>query len=450
MAVETYFPTDYLNAKYARKNEEGQYMSLYEPTHVFMAGEGSNEADLASFKLFDKDVEAHSYGYENKEQLRRAGRTKCWRIYDRVLRRVYLYADNRWDIPIWVENDPYGFPDMFPFEPLFFNTTPMSPYARSNVTYYLDQQDAVNEIHDEFRRARQDVKENVLFDSVFDRATIEAWLKGSGPNAQGVRVPDGKKLSEMILEKPNSMLRAAALFDISRPMQSIDRISGVSDVLRGVQFKTNTTNKAIENYNSSTAQRLDEKIDAIEDFLGRVLYKVGFLCAQFMPADQVQRLIGEHAAQWQNYAAIDLQSMFTCTAIGGSTQKPTSAAKKQQALEMAEVLTKLGQFSPTVVAEIILTLFDEAFDEVELPPDAFERIMKEAEAVLQRGNSVQGAGSPDTTGPADLQQIAALIDSWPVPAKTALGNAIAQGVPIAEAVQEIAQTLEQAPSQQGM
>jgi hypothetical protein len=263
----------------------------------------------------------------------------------------------------------------------------------------------------------------------------------------------------MILEKPNAMLRAAPLFDLSRPMQSIDRISGVSDVLRNVQFKTNTTNKAIENYNSSTAQRLDEKIDAIEDCLGRVLYAVGFLCAQFMAPEQAVQLVGQKAADWAPRPAKELQMMFQCQAIGGSTQKPTSAAKKQQALEMADVLSKLGQFAPTVVAETILKLFDGAFDELELPTDAFARIMEESKAVLQRGNSVQGAqggaapGGPDIAAPpgstSNLAEIAAIIDGLPPAAKTALGNAIAQGVPIAEAVPEIVDMLSNT-TQQGM
>ncbi len=457
-ATQEYYPTAYLNAKYAEKNAEGQYMSLYEPTHVFMAGESKDHDDISSFKLFNKEQSAHEYGYTSTSELKKAERTKCWRIMDKTTRRVYLYADNKWDWPIWVENDPYGLPDFFNIEPMYFNTTPMSAYAKSNVAYYLDQQDAINEIHDEFRRARQDIKENILYDASFPRDAVEKWLTGSSGNAQGVKVPEGKSLRDLILEKPNMLLKAQPLFDITRPMSSIDRISGVSDVLRNVQFKTNTTNKAIENYNSSTAQRLDEKIDAIEDCLGRVLYKVGFLCAQFMSPEQAQQLVGQRAVNWQQMGSKELASMFQCQAIGGSTQKPTSAAKKQQALEMADVLSKLGQFAPTVVAETILKLFDGAFDELELPPDAFQRIMDEAQAVLQRGNSVQGAqggeapGGPDIASPPgsgeNLAEVAALIDSLPPAAKTALGNALAEGVPLAEAVPQIVDMLSNA--QQGM
>jgi hypothetical protein len=86
--------------------------------------------------------------------------------------------------------------------------------------------------------------------------------------------------------------------------------------------------------------------------------------------------------------------------------------------------------------------------------------MEESKAVLQRGNSVQGGqgggaapSAPDVGAPpggaVNLAEIAAIIDGLPPAAKTALGNAIAQGVPIAEAVPEIVDMLSNT-TQQGM
>jgi hypothetical protein len=448
IAIAEVYPTDYLNARFGERDEDGRIKSLYQPTHVLSAGE-SGEDDIKNFKLFKTDAEASEYGYKNREALQKAYRTKCWRIWDKITRRVFLYADNKWDWPVWVETDPYGLPGFFPMRALYFNTAPLGAYARSNVTYYLDQQDGINEIHDEFRRARQDIKENVLFDDEFDRDTVEKWLRGAAPSAHGVKVPEGKTLKDMILEKPNAMLRALPLFDAQRLMQSIDRISGVSDVLRNVQFKTNTTNKAIENYNSSTAMRLDEKIDAIEDALGNVLYGIGFLCARFMPPEEVVSLIGTaRAGEWTNYDAAQLRMMFRCTAVGGSTQKPTSAAKKQQALEMARLLMQAAQFAPGTSIETMMTLFDDAFDELTLPDNWAERVAEESKASQRRGSSDvgaqeggaagAGAGVPGAQGAGvSVEEIAAAVDALPPAAKIALGRAMAQGVPIAEALPEV-------------
>lgn len=445
-AVREIYPTEYLNARYGEKDENGQVKSLYEPTHVLVAGE-SAEDEIKNFKLFKTDAEASEYGYTDKESLAKAHRTQCWRIWDKTTRRVFLYAENKWDWPIWVENDPYGLPGFFPRRAVYFNTSPLGAYARSNVTYYLDQQDGINEIHDEFRRARQDIKENILYDSSFSRETLEKWLKGSGPSAHGVEVPDGKSLRDMILEKPNQMLKALPLFDPARLLSSVDRVSGVSDVMRNVQFKTNTTNKAIESYNSTTALRLDEKIDSIEEAFGDVLYGIAFLNAQFMTQEDVSMILGTKKAEaWKNYDAQTLRSMFTCRAVGGSTQKPTSDAKKQQSVEMAKILSQFAQFAPSVVLETTLKLFDEAFDEFHLPEDWAERIIEESKAALNRGNSTGGVSGEGSSGEAgatsgasggEMEQIASLIDALPPEAKLALGQVLARGVPVAEAVPEI-------------
>ena len=440
--LEDLYPTSYLNARYGKKDENSKVTSLYEPTHVLLATDKS-EGDVQNFKLFDTNAEAQSYGYNNNAALDRASRTKCWRIWDKITRRVYLYADNKWDWPIWVENDPYGLPDFYPLAPLFFNTSPLGAYARSPVTYYLDQQDAVNEIHDEFRRARQDIRECILYDARFNKETVEKWIKGSSPSAHGVDVPDGKTLKDMIVEKPNAMLKALQLFDPQRSLQAVDRVSGVSDVLRNAQFKTNTTNRAIENYNSSTAMRLDEKIDAIEDTLGVVFFGVGFLCAQFMTQQEVAALIGAKKAEgWQNFDAETLRKMFSCQSVGGSSQKPTSAAKKQQAIEVGKLLSQMAQFAPGVVLETTLTMFGEAFDEMELPDGWEDRLKQEAQASLQKGRTDNAGGPPGEGGGGSgggdaFQQLAAMIDALPPQAKQALGTALARGVPVAEALPEV-------------
>ena len=450
MAVAESYPTEYLNARYGERDENGYVKSVYEPTHVLCGGE-SGEDDIKNFKLFKHDAESSDYGYKDKEALSKAHRTMCWRIWDRTTKRVFLYANNKWDWPIWVENDPYGLPGFFPLRPLYFNTTPFGALARSNVTYYLDQQDGINEIHDEFRRARQDIRENILYDNRFDKASVEAWLKGASPSAHGVAVPEGASIKDMIVPKPNTLLSVLPLFDPSRMLQSVDRVSGVSDVLRNAQFKTNTTNKAIENYNSTTSMRLDEKIDAIEEAVGAVCYGVGFLCAQFMTQEEVAPIIGEKkAADWVNYSAQELINMFSCEAVGGSTQKPTSQAKKQQAMEMARILGQMIQFAPSTVLETTMTLFDDAFDELTLPTDWASRIKEEAAMAMKRGSTdvPQGGGksaAPQPTespGNSSIEEIAAAIDQLPPEAKIALGNVLAKGVPIAEALPEILRTIQ--------
>jgi hypothetical protein len=163
-----------------------------------------------------------------------------------------------------------------------------------------------------------------------------------------------------------------------------------------------------------------------------------------------------------------LRRVFRCQAVGGSTQKPTSAAKKQQALEMANLLSKMIQFAPSVVLETTMTLFNDAFDEMTLPKDWANRIQEEATMALQKGRTDVAGGAGD--GPASdtgagagagagvgspgaqsadmppTDDIAGAIDALPPQAKIALGNALARGVPIAEAVPEVLRAVAQTQS----
>lgn len=459
-AVREVYPTSFLQARYGQeKDKDGKVMSVFKPTHVLLGDQDVATDEKNSFRLFDPNAEPSMYGYNDKKQLKNAHQTECWRIYDCVLRRVYLYASNDWEWPVWVDNDPYGLPEFVPLVPIVFNVAPIGNQARSPVTYYLDQQDALNDIHDEMNRARKDLKDNVLFDDSFDREAVSAYLTGANGTAKGVQVPEGKKLTEMIYEKPNNMMKALPLFDPLPIYARIDRLSGTSEVQRSGQYKTNTTNKAIENYNATTASRLDAKIDSIEDAIGELMYGVAFLCCQFMTTEEVAALLGqEAAAAWQNHTAEELRSLLTCQVVGGSTQKPTSAAKKQEAIEVATVLEKFAQFAPTVVLHAVTQMFDAAFTEVELPPDTFERIEQEASASLQQpssgGPSGAGAGPPSSSKPQGanagppqpdpqmmIQQLMQRIDSLPPEAKLALGQALAQGAPVAEALPMVLQAV---------
>jgi hypothetical protein len=459
------WPTAYLNARYGEKDEDGRVMSIYEPTAVLSAGADSAlDIESSLTNIIENNSEPKAYGYENVDQLKKAYRTRCIRVWDKRTRRVSLYAFNKWDWPIWVENDPYGLPTFFPYVPMVFNTTPLSAYARSNVSYYLDQQDGINEIHSQFHRERKDAIDNVLFDNRFDKETIEKWLTGgNSPTAHGVAVPDGLKLSDALMQKPSVLASKLPLFDTQRLMSSIDRVSGMTDIMRGVQFKTNTTNKAIESYNSTTATRLDERIDSIEDAIGWTLYNVAYMCAQFMSIDQVVMLVGEERAKaWSNYGADELRHMFTCEVVGGSTQKPTRDAKRQQALQMVDLLSKSLQFAPSTTMKIILTVLDDAFNDLSLPPNTFDDIAKEAAVAMQRGNSTPGGGAaqsgsmtpqsmspsaqPDGVASPSGENIAELvksIDALPPEAKLALGQILSKGVSIAEALPEVLQAAQQ-------
>jgi len=413
MLLETVFPTNYLNARYRVKTKDGQgYMNAYKPTHVIDASTGSGtdnlQQEIDNFRMFDYERDSpKEYGYDDRASYERGKRTKCFYAFDKVKRRFYLFADNDWTWPIWCFEDPYHFPDFYPLERLQYHTDPKQIRVRGEVSHYLDQQDEINTIVDEGNRARISLRDNTIFDSnVLTNKDVEDIVLNANKKMKGVKVPDGKKLEELIMGPPMPNLKYTFLWDKASAKAAVNMISGIGEAQRGEQYKTNTTNQAIEQYSSISGVRLDEKRDAIEDFIGAIMYKVIFLCLQFMDQQTVAELVGSQYAeaigQWQNMAPADIRSQVVCTIEGGSTQKATSAAKKAEAMQIGQILGQFASGSPFVVM-IMMKVFERAFDGMDMTDADWKQLEQSIQMQLQQGapapaeggTSPQGAQQPD-------------------------------------------------------
>lgn len=477
LMVHDVLDTSFINAVYRTKDEEtGQWSSLYKPTHVLKRESGDNpnmqghDDDITNFNLFayDDDDKYSSYGYEDERSYRRAQRTFVWRVWDKTTRRVLMYAENDWSWPVWVWDDPYGLDDFFMQFPLAFHTDPEDMYARGEVSYYLDQQDEINLINSQISRMRWRVANQIVVNkrAVQDEASIQALIKPvQGNEIITVDIPEGMKIGDVLTTPPVPSVEYQQLFDKKNLLESIDRVSGVSAVLRNVEFKTNTTNRAIDTYESSTQQRLDEKIDSIEELIGRVGYAVLCTCLQFMSQDEVAKLIGtEEATNWPpNMSARDAQDSYSLTVTGGSSLKPTSKTRKAQAREIGQVLGQFGANNP-LAFYITLKLFSRAYsDELDIDPADWALITGSIEQ--QIGMQQQGgappppqpgaqAGAPQAPSPgaqqggggnmqAAIGQMDQLLQKLPPEIRAKFGAAIAKGIPLPQILQELQQKAQQ-------
>jgi hypothetical protein len=454
MMAEVHFNTNYLNARYRPKNSKGEYVSAYKATHIVDARTDSNQQGVSdvqrqidNFHIFDQGAENASshtaYGYSEKGAFERAKFTRCWYCFDKVKRRFYLYADNDWTWPVWVFDDPYHLPTFFPLFKLQYHTDPKLTRTKGEVAHYLDQQDALNVMADEMNRARTALRDRVIADADLDQKKLEELLLSTDRMVVSMRVPEGKKLAEMIMGPPLTSMQYQHLWDPAPIMAQISQISGLGDAMRGEQFKTNTTNKAIEFYSSNSNVRLDEKRDAMEDFIGEVVWAVIFMCLQFMPHDRIAQIAGIDPAnnplsQFANMDAQTIRETFTCKCVGGSTQKPTSAAKKAEALQVGQII---GQFGSLPAAGIIaIKNLQRAFDGMTVTREDWEMLISTMMQGLQQGNNApQGAegapaeGEEDAEGeggPSEEEMVAEIIARGkaqgktvtPMQAKTALAR----------------------------
>jgi len=430
-----YLSTEYLNARFGKKNPDGTVSSVYKATHIISSG-GNDTVDqeVEQFSLFSSENAAEQRkNFDTDEAYNSALRTCVWFVWDKTTKRVLLFADDNWAWPIWVWDDPLRLDRFFPFYRLAFHDDPTHPVALGEVTYYLDQQDAINDLNSERKRAMDWSRKNLFFDvNVIGKDEVEKILTGNGLQAYGLDIPDGKKASDSFGAILPPSANFTQLFDKEDLYKAIDRISSVRDVERGAQFKTNTTNKAIDEYTRSGQVRSDEKIDLIEDWMGDIIWGILQLCLQFMDQEAVTTLVGsEIGSQWQQMGPEDIAATFSMRVIGGSSKKPTSRAKKEEALQMGQVL---GQFAGAVpmAVEVMLKVMEQAFDEIVIKEEDWQALRESITMQANKAGAGPGAAVPPGANgssqmqPGQMSQIAA-----------AAKEATAQGVPLDIALQGI-------------
>lgn len=449
--IEDMLPTEYINAVYGTRVEgDEQTKSVYEPTHIL---DGGGDDDVETFSLFTDKGDYNAYGFDNNEAFNKAKRTKVWRVWDKTTRRLELYSDKDWQWPIWVWDDPYQLDTFFPLTPLWFHENPVAVYAKGEVSYYLDQQDEINEINDERRRALLWARRNLFYDkNKIDKVEVEKILKGPDATATGIDVPEGMDPSKLVFAITPPSINFKELFDKTQLYAAVDRITATNDVMRGEQFKTNTTNKAIDYYSTMGNMRMDERLDAIEETIGDVGWKIAQLCLRFMSPETVKQLIGLDVTNvWTPLNSLTDYTRFSMTVVGGSTQKLSSTAKKQESIQLGQVLSQFAKAAPASVLKTTLRMFSNAFDDMEIREEDWDAIAQEAAAVVQQGAppipgmpagggapaGPAGAGGP-ATAPPPMLQIAQALQAMPPQLLQAIGMMLAKGVPPMAIMQQLA------------
>lgn len=396
--------TSVLNAMYYKK-EGTQNKSIFQPTHTVSDNEEGSDEDVNNFNLFASTEDEGEDKYEN--YLRSTTDkyvTKVWRVWDKATRRVYLYHDKDWSWPIWVYDDPYQFEDFFPYVPLSFYTSPRGGESKGEVSYYLDQQDTINFINSITNKARLWAATKIVYNS--DKITDGDFKRMMYSNAfegMGVKIPDGMTLKDVFASLDLPILSNPQLLDKSGLYATIDRIGSVSDILRGQQFKTNTTNEAIAQYSQVNQTRFDSPIDAIEDFIGIICQKLLQLSFMYMDKTQVSALIGPQlATTWRNLSLEEFRSL-SIEVTGGSTQKPTSQTKKQLALEVGQVLGQFASANPLVVI-VMLRVLSEAFNEVSVTDQEWQMLIATTQQALMQATAGAGGPPEEETPPVETEQ----------------------------------------------
>lgn len=443
--ISDFVSTAFINAKYREKVSDTEWKGIYQPSHVVELGNREVDEEINSFSLLGNKDDYRTYGYNDDETYRSACRTKVWYVWDKITRRVLMFNDKDWSWPIWVWDDPYGLDTFFPLQPLTFVTDPEDDIASSEVVYYLDQQDAINESNQERRKIRKRVVGTWAYNKnvVKDSRTIDAYISGTDVRgAVPVDAPPEADLTKLFAPLVPPSAQFLQLLDNQPYFTAIDRISSVMPVMRGQEFKTNTTNDAINAYNSQQQTRLDERIDAIEDFIGGVLWKVLQLCLQFMPQQEVAAIVGDRdAGIWRNMRPEEIQQGFSVSIVGGSSQKPTSQTKKQEATQIGQVLGQFANAGNGAAILLMIKLFERAYEDFTVSKEDWDFLIQSITQATQNSNPT---GNPQQSGQqaGGQQDIKQILAQLPPQAQQAFQQAVAQGADPQAALQQIIQTLQ--------
>ena len=442
---DDYLRTSFLKAMYGTKNEQGDWVSVYEPTHIIAASHTDSlghDDEINNFTLIGDDKDYKKYGYSSEEEYENACYTRVWYVWDKTTRRVLMFHDKDWSWPIWVWDDPYKLTRFFPIFPLTFYTDPVDRYGRSEVMYYLDQQDEINTIAHERARMRHWVMTKVFVNTNVwkDVTKVQNFLSAtSNETVMGMDWPENTDVSKAVGTIAPPSASYEGLFTAEPILQAVNRISSVTPIMQSEQFKTNTTNKAIESYESTTQTRLDEKIDAIEDCIADIGTALIEMCMQFMPPEQVRTLVGETVFQNGSFENIEnpqvFHEQFSFKIVGGSTLKPTSKVKKEQAIQLGQVLGQFAQANPAVVM-VMLKMIARAFNEdVTITPEEWALINQSMENAI--AGQQQGAGDEQQILEQAMAQVEELFNSLDEQTRVQVAQAIAQGTPLKQIVQSL-------------
>lgn len=439
MMVADMLPWSFVKARYMKSGKDGK--SVYQPTHILRSA--TNDADdtmMNDFSLFSSDEGStyKEYGFDDEETFERAQYMKVWTVYDRAARRVYLYSDKDWTWPLWVWDDPYGLQTFFNVVPMSNYTSPVRTRGKGEIAYILDQQDSINEANDGKSRARHSMLHNIVYNSKkISAAQVSNLLEPGSDSAIGIALDDGQTISDHITAFAPPIMGIPQLLDKSDSYDTIDRILGTNEVMRGGQFKTNATNDAVSAETAVTKSRLDEKTDIVEDAVGNIIHKVLEMAVQFMGQTDVIDLIGDkHGAAWRTMTPQEFSRNFSLQIVGGSTAKPTSAHKQQQALDIGQVLGQFASGSPVTLL-IILKVFERSFNEVVMTDEDWTMLIQSIEAQIQGPSGGEG-GSEGGGDP-----LAAAMKELPPEAQQAVQQAIDQGVPPEQAIARVTEALQQ-------
>lgn len=197
----------------------------------------------------------------------------------------------------------------------------------------------------------------------------------------------------------------------------IDRISGVSDYMRGAQANIRRTATEAAMIQDAQNARAADKLSNIEGVLAEVGERLIVLMQLFMTGEHVIRIVGVSSPTWVKFDADYLQGQFDFEVEAGSTQPQNETFRQQQAMQLVEAAGGLMSMGAQVdINRIALRVFrsfgiKDPDSYVQMAPEGMEgQEGQEGEEGMEGGPPMGGQGQP-----MPAQQFQPEMDAGPEP-----------------------------------
>ena len=368
---------DVINAKY--KNED---VSIY-----------SGKEDTSDS---GEDEETYYLTGEEDECKLRSKLVKTYYVWDKIKKRTMLFEDGKWDYPIWVWEDELGLEQYFPYFILNYNINPCDSLSVPEVSYYLPLQNEVNKINSQINKARDRAfnvsiynKNSGLQKKDLDSiaTAVEGWV--------GLDLQQGNELKNAIMPMITPGIYDQAITQKSDLYAMIGRLSSADAMTRGEEYRTNTTNMAIQQYGTAKKTIIGIRINTITNFFKRIAIETLRLMLRKFDMQDWAKLIGVKEAQFITQNPVEWEYL-DITVSADDTLEPTSSVKKQEAMQLMQLLGQFAGATP-MVSIIMLKILSKAFDDGNMTKDEWDMLFQSLTQQMRNPQleaQMQGQGQP--------------------------------------------------------
>lgn len=265
-----------------------------------------------------------------------AGYAEIWEYYDTITKTMSVFTENGDQFLIKPMRMPYSFGH--PFVMLRDYDVPDNFYPIGELEAIEPLQKELNETRTQMMNHRKRYSRKYLYkESAFDQLGRTA-LESEEDNVM-VPVITDEALSNVLTPLPATITPPEFYNQSNMIIADIDRISGVSEFMRGGASEIRRTATESSLLQDAANARTADKLATVELAVAEVAKRLVALTQQFMTGEQVARITTKSGEQvWITYDREYLEGSFDFEVEAGSTQPQNESFRRQMALQLVDAM----------------------------------------------------------------------------------------------------------------